>query len=182
MGFKDKDEVVIRGVVVGMIIAILLLISFGCGTRNKTPKSQSEVRRDSVYTKVVERTVYKHDTVRIHIPHQVSEAKVKDSTSRLENDWAVSTAHVYRDGTLRHSLETKAGTRLIEKETPIVYRDSIVYRDRDVQKVEVQEVEKPLGKWQKRQIAGFWVLSALVLGYAGFVTRRLWLPLVRRLI
>ena len=43
-------------------------------------------------------------------------------------------------------------------------------------------MEKPLGKWQKRQIAGFWVLAVAVLGYVGVKTRRVWLPLVRRLI
>nr|DAQ97838.1 MAG TPA: hypothetical protein [Caudoviricetes sp.] len=181
MSFKDKDEVM-RCMVVGVIIITLLLILIGCGARRKTLHSQSEVRRDSVYTKVVERTVYKRDTVRIHVPQQVAVAKVKDSTSRLENDWAVSTAHVYRDGTLRHSLETKAGIRPIETETPIVYRDSIVYRDREVKKEVTKEVEKPLGKWQKRQIAGFWVLAVAVLGYVGVKTRRVWLPLVRRLI
>lgn len=181
MDFKNKDDVT-RCMVVGVITIILLLILFGCGARRKAPPSQSEVRRDSVYTKVVERTVYKRDTVRISVPQQVAVAKVKDSTSRLENDWAVSTAHVYRDGTLRHTLETKAGTRPIETETPIVYRDSIVYRDREVRKTEVREVEKPLGKWQKRQIAGFWVLAVAVLGYVGIKTRRVWLPLVRRFI
>ena len=179
---KCKREEIMRWCVLTGILLILMLILIGCGARRKTLPSQSEVRRDSIYTKVVERTVYKRDTVRIHVPQQVAVAQVKDSTSRLENDWAVSTAHVYRDGTLRHSLETKAGTRPIETETPIIYRDSIVYRDRDVQKVEVREVEKPLGKWQKRQIAGFWVLAGAVLGYVGVKTRRLWLPLVRRLI
>ena len=181
MDFKNKDDVT-RCMVVGVITIILLLILFGCGARRKAPPSQSEVRRDSVYTKVVERTVYKRDTVRIHVPQQVAVAQVKDSTSRLENDWAVSTAHVYRDGTLRHTLETKAGTRPIETETPIVYRDSIAYRDREVEKEVTKEVEKPLGKWQKRQIAGFWVLAVAGLGYIGVKTRRVWLPLVRRLI
>ena len=171
-----------RCMVVGVIIITLLLILIGCGARRKTLPSQSEVRRDSIYTKVVERTVYKRDTVRIHVPQQVAVAQVKDSTSRLENDWAVSTAHVYRDGTLRHTLETKAGTRPIETETPIVYRDSIAYRDREVEKEVTKEVEKPLGKWQKRQIAGFWVLAVAVLGYVGIKTRRMWLPLLRWLI
>lgn len=171
-----------RCMVVGVIIITLLLILIGCGARRKTLPSQSEVRRDSIYTKVVERTVYKRDTVRIHVPQQVAVAQVKDSTSRLENDWAVSTAHVYRDGTLRHTLETKAGTRPIETETPIVYRDSIAYRDREVEKEVTKEVEKPLGKWQKRQIAGFWVLAVAVLGYVGIKTRRMWLPLLRGLI
>lgn len=164
------------------ILLVLMLILIGCGTRRKTLPSQSEVRRDSVYTKVVERVVYKRDTVRINVPKQVSVAQVKDSTSRLENDWAVSTAHVYANGTLWHELKTKAGPRPIETETPIVYRDSIVYRDREVRKTEVREVEKPLGKWQKRQIAGFWVLAVAGLGYVGIKTRRMWLPLVRRFI
>lgn len=181
MGFKNKDDVT-RCMVVGVITIILLLILFGCGARRKAPPSQSEVRRDSIYTKVVERTVYKRDTVRIHVPQQVAVAKVKDSTSRLENDWAVSTAHVYANGTLWHELKTKAGPHPIETETPIVYRDSIVYRDREVRKTEVREVEKPLGKWQKRQIAGFWVLAVAGLGYVGVKTRRVWLPLVRRFI
>lgn len=179
---KCKREEVMRWCVLAGVLLILMLILIGCGARRKTLPSQSEVRRDSIYTKVVERTVYKRDTVRIHVPQQVSVAQVKDSTSRLENDWAFSTAHVYRDGTLRHVLETKAGTRPIETETPIVYRDSIVYRDREVEKKVTKEVEKPLGKWQKRQIAGFWVLAVAVLGYVGIKTRRLWLPLVRRLI
>lgn len=142
MGFKNKDAVT-RCMVVGVITIILLLILFGCGARRKAPTSQSEVRRDSVYTKVVERTVYKRDTVRIHVPQQVAVAKVKDSTSRLENDWAVSTAHVYANGTLWHELKTKAGPRPIETETPIVYRDSIVYKDREVEKEVTKEVRRP---------------------------------------
>lgn len=179
---KAKREDIVRWCVLAGVILILTLILIGCGARRKTLPSQSEVRRDSVYTKVVERTVYKRDTVRIHVPQQVAVAKVKDSTSRLENDWAVSTAHVYANGTLWHELKTKAGPRPIETETPIVYRDSIVYRDREVRKTEVREVEKPLGKWQKRQIAGFWVLAVAGLGYVGIKTRRGWLPLVRRFI
>nr|DAK42394.1 MAG TPA: chitin synthase regulator [Caudoviricetes sp.] len=179
---KCKREEIIRWCMLAGILLVLMLILFGCGTRRKTLPSQSEVRRDSVYTKVVERTVYKRDTVRINVPQQVAVAKVKDSTSRLENDWSVSTAHVYANGTLWHELKTKAGPRPIETETPIVYRDSIVYRDREVRKTEVREVEKPLGKWQKRQIAGFWVLAVAGLGYVGVKTRRVWLPLVRRFI
>ena len=179
---KCKREEIIRWCMLAGILLVLMLILIGCGTRRKTLPSQSEVRRDSVYTKVVERVVYKRDTVRINVPKQVSVAQVKDSTSRLENDWAVSTAHVYANGTLWHELKTKAGPRPIETETPIVYRDSIVYRDREVRKTEVREVEKPLGKWQKRQIAGFWVLAVAGLGYVGIKTRRMWLPLVRRFI
>ena len=158
MDFKNKDDVT-RCMVVGVITIILLLILFGCGARRKAPPSQSEVRRDSVYTKVVERTVYKRDTVRIHVPQQVAVAEVKDSTSRLENDWAVSTAHVYRDGTLRHSLETKAGPRPIETETPIVYRDSIVYKDREVEKEVTKEVRRPF--FAELESVALWLCAPL---------------------
>nr|WP_315123756.1 hypothetical protein [uncultured Porphyromonas sp.] len=179
---KAKREEKMRWCVLAGILLVLMLILIGCGARRKTNPSQSEVRRDSVSTKVVERTIYKHDTVRLHVPYQVATAKVKDSTSRLENDWAVSTAHVYRDGTLQHSLETKAGPRQIETETPIIYRDSIVYRDRDVRNVELKMVEKPLTPWQKKQIAGFWILVSVGATFALWKARRIWIPLIRRLI
>nr|DAP43076.1 MAG TPA: protein of unknown function (DUF4969) [Caudoviricetes sp.] len=179
---KAKREEIMRWCVLAGVLLVLMLILIGCGARQKAPPSQSEVRRDSVSTKVVERTIYKHDTVRLHVPYQVATAKVKDSTSRLENDWAVSTAHVYADGTLQHSLETKAGPRQMETETPIIYRDSIVYRDRDVRKVEPRMVEKPLTPWQKKQIAGFWVLVSVVATFALWKARRIWIPLIRRLI
>ena len=140
---KVKREEIMRWCVLAGVLLVLMLILIGCGARQKAPPSQGEVRRDSVSTKVVERTIYKHDTVRLHVPYQVATAKVKDSTSRLENDWAVSTAHVYADGTLQHSLETKAGPRQMETETPIIYRDSIVYRDREVEKEVTKEVRRP---------------------------------------
>ena len=179
---KCKREEIIRWCMLAGILLVLMLILIGCGTRRKTLPSQSEVRRDSVYTKVVERVVYKRDTVRINVPKQVSVAQVKDSTSRLENDWAVSTAHVYANGTLWHELKTKAGPRPIETETPIVYRDSIVYRDREVRNVELRMVEKPLTPWQKKQIAGFWILVSVGATFALWKARRIWIPLIRRLI
>ena len=179
---KVKREEIMRWCVLASVLLVLMLILIGCGARQKAPPSQSEVRRDSVSTKVVERTIYKHDTVRLHVPYQVATAKVKDSTSRLENDWAVSTAHVYADGTLQHSLETKAGPRQMETETPIIYRDSIVYRDRDVRKVELRMVEKPLTPWQKKQIADFWILVSVGATFALWKARRIWILLIRRLI
>ena len=156
---KAKREDIVRWCVLAGVILILTLILIGCGVRRKTLPSQSEVRRDSIYTKVVERTVYKRDTVRIHVPQQVAVAQVKDSISRLENDWAVSTAHVYRDGTLRHTLETKAGTRPIETETPIVYRDSIVYQDREVEKEVTKEVRRPF--FSELKSVALWLCAPL---------------------
>jgi len=53
-------------------------------------------------------------------------------------------------GVLRHSLETKSARLQVPVESKIVYRDSLVYRDRVVS-VPV-EVERPLTGWQKAKL------------------------------
>ena len=63
----------------------------------------------------------------------------------LENPYAKSEASI-TNGYLKHSLQTKAVKQPVKVETKIVYRDSIVYRDRV--KIETVEVEKKLTQWQ----------------------------------
>ena len=68
-----------------------------------------------------------------------------DTASVLENKYAKSAASV-SGGVLTHSLETKPVREPVAVEKQIVYRDSLVYRDK-VQTVTV-EVEKKLTWWQ----------------------------------
>ena len=74
----------------------------------------------------------------------------RDTSSRLENDYAVSEASV-SGGYLSHSLATKPARTPVETETREVVRDSIVFRDRLIE-VPV-EVEKPLSRWQRTLLA-----------------------------
>lgn len=160
---------------------ITIMICIGCGARRHTSK-QVEVSKDSVRIEVRERTEWRRDTVYVEVPKQTAQSVLKDSTSRLETDWAISEAHVSSDGILSHRLETKSGTRGIETSVPTKIRDSVVYRDREIVKTNIQEVARPLTPWQKKQIAGFWILVSVGATFALWKARRIWIPLIRRLI
>lgn len=65
-------------------------------------------------------------------------------------------------GVLSHSLETKPVKEPVSVEKQIVYRDSLVYRDRVV--TETVEVEKKLSAWQsfKMKAGGFSIVLLLI--------------------
>ena len=69
-----------------------------------------------------------------------------DTTSTLENKFARSVSA----GILNHTLETKPVQLPVQIETKIVYKDSLVYRDR-VQ-TQTVEVEKKLTTWQQAKM------------------------------
>lgn len=159
------------------------LVIAGCGTKRVASIETKEHVRDSVRVEYRERVEWKHDTVTIEIPKQTSERAVKDTVSLLENDYAKSVAKILPSGELYHWLSTKPQKKPVEIETPIYHKEKTTDKGRTVtiERTKTIEVNR-LTPWQKKQIAGFWVLSIVVLGYAGFVTRRLWLPLLRKLI
>ena len=90
-----------------------------------------------------------------------------DTVSVLENKLAVSEARV-SGGVLQHTLETKAVKLLVPVESKIVYKDSLVYRDRVVS-VPV-EVEKQLTPWQKFSLRFGGVCFFLIILYGLYLT------------
>lgn len=147
---------------------IFILMSFlllSCGAAKNLPPASPSVR-DSV--KIVTRveTVFIHDTLKVPVPKQDVSNKTKESTSHLETDFAVSDASIDSTGTLHHTLSNKAGDVPVPTKTPVHSRDSIVYRDREVEvpkpyPVEV-EVPRDLTWWQETQMMGFWVMLLLL--------------------
>ncbi len=117
--------------------------------------------RDSVRIETVIRTERIIDTAFIEVPVEVIRQIVRDTMSHLETSFAVSDARINQDGSLSHSLENKAQKRPAAIEKEIVYRDSIVYRDRTDTKI--VEVVRPLTWWQQTQIRGFWMLIAILI-------------------
>ena len=118
---------------------LLLLTASACSTVRTLPVQGStrvEVRYE---TKTV------HDTAYVELPVIVEKVATLDTASVLENKYAKSAASV-SGGVLAHSLETKPVREPVSVERQIVYRDSLVYRDK-VQTVTV-EVEKKLTWWQ----------------------------------
>ena len=124
------------------LLAFALLLA-ACGTA--LPVLGSDSTRMEVKT-VVERVV---DTAYVELPVIVEKVATLDTASVLENKYAKSAALV-SGGVLTHSLETKPVREPMKVEKQIVYRDSLVYRDR-VQTRTV-EVERPLTGWQKAKL------------------------------
>ena len=109
---------------------------------------------DSTRVEVREATRYVKDTMYLELPVITERIVTRDTTSHLENDYAVSEASI-SGGYLSHSLATKPARTAVETETREVVRDSIVFRDRLVEvPVEVPvEVERPLSRWQRTLLA-----------------------------
>ncbi|MBP5636092.1 MAG: hypothetical protein J6X25_01055 [Bacteroidales bacterium] len=138
------------------ILAVAILLS-ACGVARPV----LEADNTKVEVKTVVETV--HDTAFIELPVIVENVATLDTASVLENQYAKSAALV-SGGVLHHSLETKAVKQPVPVESKIVYRDSVVYRDR-VQTV-TKEVEKPLTGWQraKLRVGGFCFFLVLIAG------------------
>ena len=105
---------------------------------------------DSTRATVREVTRYIKDTIYLELPVITERIVTRDTSSRLENDYAVSEASV-SGGYLSHSLATKPARTPVETEAREVVRDSIVFRDRLIEAP--VEVEKPLSRWQRTLLA-----------------------------
>lgn len=159
-------------------ICISILIAFGGCSSSK--KAISIEKRDSVRTEIRYEKVFIKDTAYIEIPAQISERIIKDSVSFLENDYALSNARLNSDGTLFHDLRTKPQNKPVVVDTKIERRDSIIYKDREIE-VPIP-VERELGWWEKTSIRFFPLsLSALFL-ICLYLFRKPILTLIRRFI
>lgn len=119
--------------------------------------------RDSVRVEERVREIKVTDTLFVEVPAQSAERTTTDSTSHLENDYAVSDARIMIDGSLYHSLETKPRTDTLTQELSVQAKDSIIYREKVIP--QVVTVEKELSDWQKIQIRGFWIFLILTSVY-----------------
>lgn len=137
------------------IFAIALLLS-ACGV------ARPVLDQDNTKTEVKTVEVPVHDTAYVQLPVYVEKVATLDTASVLENSFARSAA-VVASGVLHHSLETKAISLPVPVESKIVYKDSIVFRNR-IQTV-TQEVEKPLSGWQQAKLRVGGVCFFLIILY-----------------
>lgn len=156
------------------IILLAVMMATGCCPCRKA--SVPAAIRDSVRVETQIRTEYVRDTVLVDVPVETKEQTVRDTTSHLETTFAESDAAIMPDGALYHTLRNKPQQHPAGVETKVVYRDSIIYRDRV--KTERVEVERDLTWWQQTRLRGFWILLAVVV----WLLRRPVVELVRRLI
>ena len=142
---------------------LFLALASACSTVRQLPTT------DSTKVEVRTETVIEKDTVYVELPRVVERVAVQDTTSHLENEFALSDARI-SGGVLKHSLETKPVKMPAVVDKQIVYRDSIVCRDR-VQ-TQTVEVEKKLTGWQqaKLRVGGFCFFAVILIGLYFIIT------------
>ncbi len=147
---------------VRVIITIILsaLLATACGASRIV--SGQDTRRDSVRVEYRTERIERIDTVFVELPQSAERTVTRDTLSRLENDLAVSEAAIDTEGYLHHSLETKRRKVPVPVTATAERRDSIIYRDREVYVEKPVEVVRPLSRFVKGQIIGFWALLAAV--------------------
>ena len=142
---------------------LFLVLASACSTVRPLPTT------DSTKVEVRTETAIEKDTVFVELPRVVERVAVQDTTSHLENEFALSDACI-SGGVLKHSLETKPVKMPAVVDKQIVYRDSIVFRDR-VQTKTI-EVEKKLTGWQqaKLRVGGFCFFAVILIGLYFIIT------------
>ena len=125
------------------ILLFLSFLSVACSTMKQvTPREQTtlEIRTE---------TVYVPDTIYIELPRIVEKVQTLDTISVLENKYAKSEAQVL-NGVLAHSLETKPVKEPAIIQRQIVYKDSIIVKEVDVD--HYIEMPAELTPWQSFKI------------------------------
>lgn len=146
-----------------LLLLTAALTCAGCASSRKAGTNELH-KSDSIRTEVRHETTYVPDTFYIEIPAQSAERTTCDSTSLLENDYAISLARINTDGTLFHTLQAKPQRKPVEVQVPVERHDSIVYADR-YREVPVT-VEKKPSRMESIKQKAFWpMLLALLLAF-----------------
>lgn len=141
---------------------LLALLVTSCGSSRHAVTSIET--HDSTKVEVRTERIEHIDTIYVELPRQVERIVTQDTTSRLENDYAVSEARI-EAGMLYHTLETRATMIPILSKSTIEKKDSVTTNSKSEVEKEKVYIEKELTAWQKFRLRGFWVLAAMVGGY-----------------
>ena len=150
--------------------AVALLLFSSCRTGRQVVVVEA---RDSVRVEERVREIKVTDTLFVEVPMQKESTTVRDSTSHLENDYAISDARIMIDGSLYHSLETKPRTDTLTQELSVQVRDTTIYREKVIPKVVT--VEKPMGWFTQLRLWLGNVMLVLIAGAVAWTATRLFL-------
>lgn len=159
--------------------ALLAVLVTSCGSSRHAVASIET--HDSTKVEVRTERIEHIDTIYVDLPRQVERIVTQDTTSRLENDYAVSEARV-EAGMLHHTLETKAAKIPIPVKSTIEKKDSVSTNSKSEVEKEKVYIEKDLTAWQRFRLNGFWILAAAVAAIGFWKFRRPILGLLTKLI
>lgn len=157
------------------IFALILFFLYGCCPCRHLQTATSTT--DSVRVEVRDSIVERIDTAYVTLPVEVVRNVTRDTFSRVETSYAVSTARVDTNGFLWHDIATKDIPVQVLTVNRTEWRDSIIYRDKVKEVRDVVQVKSEPTKWQKFQQRGFWVLLAFGATAAAIAGVRLWLKM-----
>lgn len=110
-----------------ILCAALAAFSGCCPCRHlKTTTTTSDSVRVDVRESVIERI----DTSYISLPAEAVNNVTRDTFSRVETSYAISTARMDTSGFLWHDITTKDTPVQVLTKTITEHRDSIIYRDK----------------------------------------------------
>nr|DAI74999.1 MAG TPA: periplasmic binding protein [Bacteriophage sp.] len=158
--------------------ALLAVLVTSCGSSRHAVTSIET--HDSTKVEVRTERIEHIDTIYVELPRQVERIVTQDTTSRLENDYAVSEARV-EAGMLHHTLETKAAKIPVLSKSTIEKKDSVTTNSKSEVEKEKVYIEKELTAWQRFRLRGFWILAAIIGGYLVWRNRRRLLSLFLRI-
>ena len=166
---KDDRIPAMIAVTIFVFIAIVLLLFSSC----RTGKIVVVEGKDSIRIEERVREIKVTDTLFVAVPMQKESTTVRDSMSHLENDYAISDARIMIDGSLYHSLETKPRIDTIPKELSVQVRDTTIYREKVVPKID--PVEKELNWFVRMRIWLGNIMLVLISGAVIWLAARLFL-------
>lgn len=160
-----------------IIIVFIASLLTSCGSSRHAATSIET--HDSTKVEVRTERIEHIDTVYIELPRQVERIVTQDTTSRLENDYAVSEARV-EAGMLHHTLETKDAKIPVPVKSTIEKKDSITTNSKTEVEKEKVYIEKELTAWQRFKMRGFWALLAAMACWIAWKNKARILSLILR--
>lgn len=160
-----------------MALALFAVLLTSCGSSRHAATSIET--HDSTKVEVRTERIEHIDTIYVELPRQVERIVTKDTTSRLENDYAVSEARV-EAGMLHHTLETKEAKIPVPVKSTIEKKDSITTNSKTEVEKEKVYIEKELTAWQRFKMRGFWALLAAMACWIAWKNKARILALILR--
>ena len=148
---------------------VLFLSVFLCTSCTASKPATSSQQQTQTRVELRTETVYVPDTIYVQLPAIIQHHQTPDTLSLLENRYAKSQALI-ENGILSHSLELKPVREPAAVQKQIIYKDSIIIREVDVD--HYIDVPAKLTSWQKFKIRlGGYAFALIIFLLAAILTR-----------
>lgn len=170
-------------------ICLLALLLAGCKTQKQVQVPLPPVilnNSDSVRVETTIKTTYEPVDVALDLPQQSETNVTPNDSSHVETDLAFSDAWIDDNGVLHHLIKNKPGqlkgTAFTPHTTEKSNKDAIKIREVPVPEPYPVEVERELTLMEQIKLAAFWYLVGAVIVSIGFIFRKPFLTVLRKII